>query len=146
VDSGVSHGESFATVLSGNMSHWSRIAKIACPRSCQANGGTVVGYHVSNAGSAALWHFDYAGQVSTISQAPDVSLPDCAVTALLLLDGDAPHRERQATLSAQAQSGYPKKISYNCGRIDDETLGRHASAFQKIAHRTYLSNLTSGRV
>jgi hypothetical protein len=99
---------------------------------------------VSNAGSAALSIFDYAGQVSTISQAPDVSLADCAVTPLPSLDGESPHREHQATQSARAQSGASKKISYYCGRIDDEGFDRHASAFQKIEDRTYPSNLISG--
>ena len=96
-------GAPSAMVLGDNIFFGHGLPKVLAAADAQDTGATVFGYHVSDPERYGVVDFDADGTVKTIIEKPELPPSNYAVTGLYFVDGSAPERAKQVTLSARGE-------------------------------------------
>ena len=96
-------GAPSAMVLGDNIFFGHGLPEIMEEADRQTSGGTVFGYHVSDPERYGVVSFGDEGEVTGITEKPEIPPSNYAVTGLYFLDGTAPDRARQVKPSARGE-------------------------------------------
>jgi glucose-1-phosphate thymidylyltransferase len=96
-------GAPSAMVLGDNIFFGHGLPQVLAAADAQDTGATVFGYHVSDPERYGVVDFDADGTVKTIIEKPELPPSNYAVTGLYFVDGSAPERAKQVTLSARGE-------------------------------------------
>lgn len=96
-------GAPSAMVLGDNIFFGHGLPEMLASADQKQSGGTVFGYHVADPERYGVVKFDADGTVKEIIEKPEVPPSNYAVTGLYFLDGDAPRRAKEVTLSLRGE-------------------------------------------
>lgn len=96
-------GAPSAMVLGDNIFFGHGLPEMLASADHKQSGGTVFGYHVADPERYGVVKFDAEGTVKEIIEKPEVPPSNYAVTGLYFLDGDAPRRAKEVTLSPRGE-------------------------------------------
>ncbi len=133
-------GAPSAMVLGDNIFFGHGLPEILQSADAKGQGGTVFGYRVADPERYGVVKFDGDGTVEQIIEKPEVPPSNYAVTGLYFLDGDAPQRAKEVTLSPRGELEIVTLLeSYlQDGTLSVEQMGRGYAWLDTGTHASLL--------